>query len=184
MRTTALARPHRRTSSRSASRRSSRTLRSLENRFATFGHNLPRRRGGSRTNRRRIHRTRSCLRNDQSSRRSRRSCARCRLSRMSWPRGRRSRSCRTRFAGLSRSAMTRRGYSMKCWRCGRRGSCDSRSCLQGCGRLGCRNFGHRNRCFYGFSYWRLVVGHGLGGFRRFCGRLSRSYRRLRRDNHS
>jgi hypothetical protein len=68
---------------------------------------------------------------------------------------------------LSRSAGTRRWYSMKCGRRGRRGSCSGRACLQSCGCLGCRNFRHRNRCLYGFGYWRLFVDccpDGLGCF--------------------
>jgi hypothetical protein len=179
--TTTLARPHRRTSAGSASHgRPTRTLRSLEDRLAAFRHDLTRRRSRGRTHWRRIHRTRAGLRHDQPSRRSRRRCARCRLRRLCSA-CRRSR--RTRFAALSRSAGARRGYSMKCWRCGRRGSWGSRSCLQGGGRLGCRNFGHRNRCLYGFSYRRLLVDQRLNGLGRFgCG-LYRRCRRLGRNDH-
>ena len=181
MRTTAFARTHRRTGSRSAAHGwPSRTLRTLEDRLAPLRHDRTRRRNGGRTHRRGVNRARSRLRDDESPHGSGWRCAGRRLRR---PPRRNSGSCGTRFATLRSSAGPRRGYSMKWRRCRRRGSCcSSRSCLQSCGGLGCRDFGHRNCCLYGFCYRRLLFDGRFGGLRRFDGGLYRRGRRLGRNH--
>jgi len=166
MRTTALAWPHGRTAAGSACSRHSRA-RALEDRLAAFGHDLPRRRTGCRTHRRRVYRTRSGLGHDEPARRRlrrlnrtrRRSCGR-RCTLFARRRGGRS-------AGPRRwRKRRRRGKSS-----GRGGFC-SRRLRYGNWRF---QLGLENR---GSAFNRGFAGGG--GLRcRACLRLRRSRRRGR-----
>jgi len=172
MRTPPLPRTHRRTRSRRA-RRHTRTLRTLEDRLATLGHDRTRRRDRCRTHRCCVNRTRSRLWNDETPLRSRRSCACCRLSRLTRTRVRRSRSRRSPFAMCWRGETRRRCWS---WR-------RNRSCRFG-RSIDCRRFW---RCNHGLRLHRDRIvfdrNRRLGRLGRLSSRLGRSHWRLRRNDH-